>query len=47
MDLLDQLTAGGYTIVVITHDPAVAGHARRMVAISDGVLSGRTEASHA
>jgi len=39
MGLLDELNAGGYTIVVITHDPAVAAHARRRVAISDGVLS--------
>jgi putative ABC transport system ATP-binding protein len=48
MGLLDQLnTAAGFTIVVITHDPAVAGHASRTIAISDGVLSERTEASHA
>jgi putative ABC transport system ATP-binding protein len=39
MDLLDELNAAGYTIVVITHDPAVAGHAARQVTISDGVLS--------
>jgi ABC-type lipoprotein export system ATPase subunit len=30
--------------VVITHDPGVAAHARRTVAISDGVLSERTGA---
>ena len=42
MNLLDQLNAAGYTIVIITHDPAVAGHARRAIAISDGVLSERT-----
>ena len=46
MDLLDQLNAAGYTIVVITHDPAVAAHARRTIAISDGVLSERIEADH-
>jgi putative ABC transport system ATP-binding protein len=39
MSLLDQLNAAGYTIVVITHDPGVAGHARRQVTISDGVLT--------
>jgi putative ABC transport system ATP-binding protein len=44
--LLDQLNAAGYTIVVITHDPAVAAHARRTVAISDGVLSEQTGAHH-
>jgi putative ABC transport system ATP-binding protein len=46
MDLLDQLNAAGYTIVIITHDPNVAAHARRTVAISDGVLSERTGAGH-
>jgi putative ABC transport system ATP-binding protein len=47
MGLLDQLNAAGFTIVVITHDPGVAAHARRTIAISDGVLSERIEASHA
>ncbi len=46
MDLLDQLNAAGYTIVVITHDPAVAAHARRRVAMSDGLLSELTGVSH-
>jgi putative ABC transport system ATP-binding protein len=44
MGLLDELNAAGYTIVVITHDPMVAGHARRTIAISDGVLTERTGA---
>jgi putative ABC transport system ATP-binding protein len=47
MDLLDQLNAAGYTIVVITHDPAVAAHAARTIAISDGVLSEPIGANHA
>jgi putative ABC transport system ATP-binding protein len=47
MDLLDQLNASGYTIVVITHDLAVAAHARRTISISDGVLSERIAAGHA
>jgi putative ABC transport system ATP-binding protein len=47
MDLLDQLNAAGFTIVVITHDPGVAAHAGRTIAISDGVLSERTGAGHA
>jgi len=46
MELLDQLNATGYTIVVITHDPSVAAHARRLIGISDGVLSERIEADH-
>jgi putative ABC transport system ATP-binding protein len=44
MGLLDELNASGYTIVVITHDAVVAGHARRTIAISDGVLTERTGA---
>jgi putative ABC transport system ATP-binding protein len=47
MGVLDELNAAGYTIVVITHDPGVAAHARRAIAISDGVLSERIEAGHA
>ncbi len=46
MGLLDELNQAGYTIVVITHDPGVASHARRRVAISDGELTERTEAGH-
>ena len=47
MDLLDQLNAAGFTIVVITHDEKVAYHAGRMIAISDGVLSERSGAERA
>jgi putative ABC transport system ATP-binding protein len=47
MTVLDQLNAAGYTIVVITHDPAVAAHAARTVAISDGVLTEHMQAGHA
>jgi len=47
MELLDQLNTAGFTIVVITHDPAVAAHAGRAIGISDGVLSERPEVSHA
>jgi putative ABC transport system ATP-binding protein len=47
MELLDRLNSDGLTIVVITHDAAVAAHAGRTVAISDGILSERTGAGHA
>jgi putative ABC transport system ATP-binding protein len=46
MELLDQLNAAAFTIVVITHDGKVASHVGRMIAISDGVLSQRVEADH-
>ena len=47
MELLDELNEAGFTIVVITHDPSVAAHAGRTIAMSDGVLSERVEADHA
>ncbi|HWL41544.1 MAG TPA: ABC transporter ATP-binding protein [Ilumatobacter sp.] len=40
LDLLDELSAEGLTIVVITHDPAVAARTRRLVEISDGIVTG-------
>lgn len=44
--LLKQLNAEGNTIVLITHDPAVAEQAKRVVRIQDGQLSEeRSEAS--
>jgi putative ABC transport system ATP-binding protein len=46
MDLLGQLSTSGYTIVIITHDPQVAAHARRAVTISDGIVSEPIGASH-
>jgi putative ABC transport system ATP-binding protein len=47
MKLLDELNAAGFTIVMITHDPNVAAHASRTIAIMDGALSERIEARHA
>ena len=47
MELLDQLNAAGYTIVVITHDAGVAAHAGRRIAIGDGVLSEGHGTAHA
>jgi putative ABC transport system ATP-binding protein len=37
--LIEDLHASGLTIVVITHDPAVAARGSRTVAIRDGVLT--------
>ncbi|MFC4470411.1 ABC transporter ATP-binding protein [Streptomyces xiangluensis] len=39
LDLLDELHAGGMTVVVITHDSAVAARAGRTLTIRDGVMS--------
>ncbi|BAL93169.1 putative ABC transporter ATP-binding protein [Actinoplanes missouriensis 431] len=39
LDLFDELRAGGATLLVITHDPAVAARADRQVRIADGRLS--------
>ncbi|MFJ5829694.1 ABC transporter ATP-binding protein [Streptomyces sp. NPDC093089] len=37
--LLEALNAEGVTVVLVTHDPAVAARGRRTVAVRDGVLS--------
>ena len=44
MDLFAQLNAEGVTVVMITHDPGIAGHAKRVVDIFDGEISQRKEA---
>ena len=40
LDALDELRGGGLTIVLITHDEAVAARAERIVALRDGDLVG-------
>ena len=51
LDLLEGLVRDGLTLLVITHDPAVAARAQRTVAIRDGYLTDQTaltrSASHA
>jgi len=39
LDLFDELHADGLTLLVITHDDAVAARAQRRVRITDGVLT--------
>ncbi|TJY62016.1 MacB family efflux pump subunit [Sinimarinibacterium sp. CAU 1509] len=36
LELLSALHAEGHTIILITHDPAVAAHARRTIQLKDG-----------
>jgi len=36
MSLFDRLHAGGNTLIVVTHEPHVARHARRAIHLSDG-----------
>lgn len=40
LDLLDELHAGGLTLLVITHDGQVAARGQRTVSIRDGLLHG-------
>lgn len=38
MNLFEELNRKGRTIVVVTHDSAVAGHAKRIIRIADGMI---------
>ena len=38
MKILKELNAEGHTIILVTHDPKVAQHARRIIEISDGEI---------
>jgi putative ABC transport system ATP-binding protein len=42
LDLLEQRNAAGTTLVVVTHDAAKAGRARRLLQMRDGSLVGDT-----
>jgi putative ABC transport system ATP-binding protein len=44
LDLFEELHRAGRTIVLITHDAEVAGSAKRVVGIRDGLLVDRAEA---
>jgi len=38
MELLERMNADGLTLVVVTHDPAIAQRARRVVRMADGEI---------
>ena len=40
MQQLDELAAAGHTLILITHEPAVAARARRIVSMADGRIVG-------
>lgn len=44
MALFEGLNRAGTTIIVVTHDPAVAARARRVVTLADGAVRGDTGA---
>jgi putative ABC transport system ATP-binding protein len=39
MELFDRLNQAGQTVILVTHDPMVAAHARRIVRLVDGLVS--------
>jgi putative ABC transport system ATP-binding protein len=38
--VLDELHAGGMTLVIVTHDHSIASRARRVVEVRDGLIAG-------
>ncbi|OFV87189.1 MAG: macrolide ABC transporter ATP-binding protein [Acidobacteria bacterium RBG_16_70_10] len=45
LGLLEEMNASGLTLIVVTHDPAVARRARRVVVLMDGRVVSRVEGS--
>ncbi len=39
MNIFRKLNHDGRTIIMITHDPAIAAHADRIMHVKDGVLT--------
>jgi putative ABC transport system ATP-binding protein len=40
MELIERMNARGLTLVVVTHDPAIAGRAKRVIRMDDGAIQG-------
>jgi ABC-type lipoprotein export system ATPase subunit len=39
MELLEAMNRRGLTLVVVTHDPAIADRAKRVVRLADGEIA--------
>jgi putative ABC transport system ATP-binding protein len=39
MRVFEELAQQGQTVVMVTHEPDIAAHARRVVVLRDGVIS--------
>jgi putative ABC transport system ATP-binding protein len=46
MSLFDELHQQGLTIIMVTHEPHVAAHARRVVTLSDGHIVSDKQNGH-
>jgi len=46
LEILEQMNASGLTLVVVTHDPAVARRARRILVLKDGRVVHRGDGAH-
>ena len=46
LEILEQMNAAGLTLIVVTHDPAVARRARRILVLEDGRVVHRGDGAH-
>jgi putative ABC transport system ATP-binding protein len=46
MDLLEEMNAGGLTLLVVTHDPAIAARASRVLIMKDGSIAERASGTN-
>jgi putative ABC transport system ATP-binding protein len=46
MDLLEEMNAGGLTLLVVTHDPAIAARASRVLIMKDGRIVERASSTN-
>lgn len=45
MRVFEQLASGGQTVIMVTHEPDIAQHARRVIVLRDGLISNDGPAS--